>query len=136
MSDKIKIGPGKLKVFAMMIHESNKVICDSQGDHSQEHWNEAPGYNHQSATLTVRALFENPNLTPADLHDIWVDGKKADGWTYGETKDRDKKTHPSIIPYDKLSSLEKYKDHLVRDTVMTYINFIGREKYVLVDEDS
>jgi len=131
--NKIQIGPNKLKMFAIQIHEANKVLCDTMGDHSQEHWNEAPGYNHMSATLTVRALFANPNLTPSDLHDIWMDGKKADGWKYGETKDREAKTHPSMIPYNDLSKLEQYKDHLVRNMVLTYIDFIGRENYVLVD---
>jgi hypothetical protein len=136
MGEKIQVGPEKLKVFAVMIHEANKVLCESQGDNSQEHWNEAPGYNHQSATLTVRALFKNPDLTPSDLHDIWMDGKKADGWSYGETKDRDKKTHPSMIPYADLSALEKYKDRLVLNIVLSYIDEIGRESYVLVDKDS
>lgn len=131
-ASKFPVNADKLKLFAVMIHEANKVFCESQGDYSQEHWNEAPGYNHQSATLTVRALFENPNLTPECLHDIWVDGKKADGWSYGPTKDREQKTHPSMIPYADLSAAEKYKDHLVRDIVMSYINFIGRENYVLV----
>lgn len=113
----------KVKALSKMVHEANKVFCEANGDFSQEHWSEAPDYNHTSAMVTVQALLDNPDTSPEDLHDIWMNTKKADGWVYGETKDREKKTHPSIVPYDDLNVVEKYKDHLVRDIVLSYVNF-------------
>lgn len=32
------------------------------------------------------------------------------GWTYGEQYDREKKTHPDLVPYARLGQLERDKD--------------------------
>ena len=120
----MKISEDRIKSLAKIIHEANKAFCEEIGDTSQVSWTEAPEYNHTSAMIGVRALCENPNLTPEDSHDVWMESKKADGWVYGKVKDRDAKTHPSLVPYDKLSHAEKYKDHLVRAIVLSYLNFI------------
>jgi hypothetical protein len=32
------------------------------------------------------------------------------GWVYGETYDREAKTHPDLVPYAKLGQLERDKD--------------------------
>jgi hypothetical protein len=130
--EKVKIDHAKIKALAQMIHESNKVFCEALGDNSQDHWSEAKGYNHESAMVGVRALFENPDMTPAQSHDAWMEAKKKDGWVYGEKKCWDKKTHPSMVPYEDLSAAERYKDHLVQSIVKGYIDFVGRDNYVLV----
>ena len=114
----------KVKALAKMVHEANKAFCESIGDNSQVPWGEAPEYNHTSAIIGVRAICENPDITPDESHNVWWNTKKADGWIYGEVKDKEKKTHPSMVPYDKLSTVEKYKDHLVKSIVMSYLNFI------------
>jgi hypothetical protein len=122
------IGELQIKALARMVHEANRAFCTSIGDNSQEPWNEAPEYNHESAMVTVRALCLNPDLSPADIHDIWVETKKKDGYVYGPVKDRTKKTHPSIIPYQDLSVEEKYKDYIVLYTVKSYTDFLEQEK--------
>ena len=53
-----------------------------------------------------------PDATPADSHANWMAEKIADGWTYGEVKDADAKTHPCMVPYDQLPEFEKKKDAL------------------------
>lgn len=37
-----------------------------------------------------------------NVHDVWAAGRIAEGWTYGEKKDAEKKTTPLLIPYDEL----------------------------------
>lgn len=117
----------KVKALARIVHETNKGFCESIGDMSQKPWSEAPGYNHQSAMSTVRAICDCPTITPEDCHDIWVETKKSDGWVYGKTKDWDKKTHPSLIPYKELNAIEKYKDWLVIYTTKCYLDFMAKE---------
>ena len=45
-----------------------------------------------------------------NVHDVWAAGRIAEGWTYGEKKDAEKKTTPLLIPYDELPESEKEYD--------------------------
>jgi serine phosphatase RsbU (regulator of sigma subunit) len=48
-------------------------------------------------------------------HIRWSWDKRLNGWSYGNVKDEVNKTHPGLIPYNKLSESEKEKDReLVR----------------------
>ena len=38
-----------------------------------------------------------------NTHDVWARGRLDEGWTYGKTLDRDKKTHPLLVPYGELT---------------------------------
>jgi hypothetical protein len=53
-------------------------------------------------------MFNSKN--PKESHNNWMNAKIKDGWIYGEAKDIDKKTHPCLIPYEKLPYEEKIKD--------------------------
>lgn len=114
-----------VKRLSRMVHDLNKSFCEIHGDFSQKPWSEAPGYNHTSAMAGIQAVIDNPQITPSQIHDVWMDNKKADGWVYGETKDYDKKTHPSIVPYAELSATEQFKDYLVIYTVKSYLDFMN-----------
>lgn len=46
----------------------------------------------------------------ANVHDVWAAGRIAEGWTYGEMKDAERKTTPLLIPYDELPESEKEYD--------------------------
>lgn len=51
-----------------------------------------------------------PNSTPEENHKNWMEQKISQGWIYGKIKDMDKKTHPDLVPFDKLPKIEKDKD--------------------------
>ena len=65
--------------------------------------------------LTVRGVaLARSGLSPEELHDAWCDGKRAQGWVYGETKDRALKTHPCLVAYAELPERQQAKDRLLR----------------------
>ena len=51
-----------------------------------------------------------PNMSSEESHMNWMRMKEKQGWVYGETKDFDKKTHPDLVPYADLPTIEKSKD--------------------------
>lgn len=110
--------------LAKIVHEANRAFCETRGDTSQKPWDKTPKHNKASAVTGIKALIDNPDMTPEDSHVVWVKQKESDGWTYGETKDPVKKTHPSLVPYKDLDSVEKYKDHLFRSIVKGYLDFV------------
>jgi len=50
------------------------------------------------------------SVCPRDLHDTWTMAYIKMGWVYGEMYDKDKKTHPDMVPYSHLGKLEQDKD--------------------------
>lgn len=56
----------------------------------------------EAGRAATRATLDG--TTPEQWHKKWVDEKTAAGWTLGDVKDDELKTHPNIRPYDQLSS--------------------------------
>ena len=61
-----------------------------------------------------------------NVHDVWSAGRIAEGWTYGEKKDAERKTTPLLIPYDQLPENEKDYD---RNTAFETIKLIVKMGY-------
>ena len=45
-----------------------------------------------------------------NVHEVWAETRIAQGWTYGEKRDDEKKTHPCLIAYEDLPEEEKEYD--------------------------
>jgi len=45
-----------------------------------------------------------------NTHEIWASKRIADGWSYGDIRDDEKKLHPCLIPYEKLPESEREYD--------------------------
>jgi hypothetical protein len=101
----------KSQTIAKVCHEVNKAFCEANGDFSQKSWNEADEYQKQSSIKGVEYALVNVS-TPEDQHEAWMKEKTEAGWVYGETKDPKRKTHPSLVPFEQLSLIEKTKDYL------------------------
>ncbi len=48
--------------------------------------------------------------SPKKLHDDWVRAYKKMGWKYGKKRDTEAKTHPDMVPFNKLGRKEQEKD--------------------------
>lgn len=55
-------------------------------------------------------LVELTEKIAENVHEIWAAGRIAEGWTYGEKQDSEKKTTPCMKPYDELPESEKDYD--------------------------
>lgn len=56
-----------------------------------------------------------------NVHEIWSEGRIADGWVYGETRDDKSKTTPCLVPYPELPEEEKEYD---RNTALQTLKLI------------
>ncbi len=45
-----------------------------------------------------------------NVHEVWSETRINQGWTYGEQRNDELKTHPCLIPYDELPESEKEYD--------------------------
>ncbi|GAI06027.1 unnamed protein product, partial [marine sediment metagenome] len=47
-----------------------------------------------------------------ELHGSWMQSYFSMGWKYGEDYNREDKTHPDLVSYSQLGSLERDKDSI------------------------
>ena len=45
-----------------------------------------------------------------NVHEVWSETRIQQGWTYGEQRNDELKTHPCLIPYEDLPESEKEYD--------------------------
>jgi ryanodine receptor 2 len=45
-----------------------------------------------------------------NVHEVWAETRVRQGWTYGEQRNDELKTHPCLIPYEELPEEEKEYD--------------------------
>ena len=64
-----------------------------------------------------------------NVHDVWAAGRIAEGWTWGETRSSEKKTNPTLVPYDQLPDSEKEYD---RNTALETLKLIIRLGYRII----
>jgi len=110
-----------IEQIAKIAHEVNRIYCETLGDTSQPKWEDAPEWQKESAVKGVKFHIENPNSTPEDSHNSWLEEKKKDGWKYGKVKNAEKKTHPCFVSYEKLPKAQQAKDKFFLSVVRAAI---------------
>ena len=56
-----------------------------------------------------------------NVHEVWAEGRIAQGWTHGEERDDINKKHPCLVPYEELPESEKEYD---RQTAVSTLKLI------------
>lgn len=77
-------------------------------------------------------ITELTELLARNTHEVWAASRIAQGWTYGEKRDDEKKTTPCLVPYEELPEIEKDYD---RVTAMGAIKFIVAMGYKITKGD-
>ena len=79
-----------------------------------------------SDVILPEELLELTEKIAENTHDVWATGRLKDGWSYGETRDDEKKTTPCLVSYDELPDSEKEYD---RNTSLETIKLIIKLGY-------
>lgn len=103
--------------IARLAHEVNRAYCQSLGDNSQVPWEEAPDWQKESAIKGVAFHQKNPDATPEDSHESWLEEKLNDGWVHGDVKDAVARCHPCVTAYENLPQEQRSKDYLFKAVV-------------------
>lgn len=61
-----------------------------------------------------------------NTHEVWAAGRIAQGWTYGEARNDERKETPCLVPYCELSESEKAYD---RSTALETLKLIVKLGY-------
>jgi len=107
----------RVEFIAKCCHEINRIYCVSIGDFTQPKWDDAPYWQRESAVKGVQYAINNPDATPEDQHNSWMEAKFDDGWVHGPVKDAERKEHPCLVPYHALPEQQKAKDKLFQTVV-------------------
>lgn len=84
-----------------------------------------------SDIVIPEGLMELTEKIAENVHENWAAGRIAEGWTYGEKRDDNKKTTPCLVPYSELPESEKEYD---RNTAIQTIKLIVALGYKLEKE--
>lgn len=77
-------------------------------------------------------LNELAELMAKNVHEVWAQTRISQGWTYGEERNDDKKTHPCLIPYEELPESEREYD---RNTALSTLKLIAKLGFKIRKED-
>ena len=102
----------KLEEAAKIIHETLSHYKKENNNPVIINWDQASPEKKQSTIDGIKYHLLNPTASGKDSHDSWMNQKIANGWSYGETKDPIKKSHPNLVPYDRLDDHTKSLDHI------------------------
>jgi len=105
---------GRLTVeqIARIVHQAQKAHCEEIGDPLLTDWEEAAEWQRGPCIAAVRRILNLPYITPELHHEMWASNKLHNGWKYGENKDDRAKTHPHLLPWDKLTEKQKNKNRM------------------------
>lgn len=108
--------------IAMVTHQANQALREILGEEgANPSWEESTEEQRESVTQGVIGILEGN--TAEQSHQLWLDTKSAQGWSYGPVKDEATKTHPCFLPYEELPPEQKLKDHLFSAIIKTFAGF-------------
>ncbi|MCM3763749.1 RyR domain-containing protein [Neobacillus niacini] len=68
-----------------------------------------------------KEILELREILAKNVHEVWAAQRIQQGWTHGEYRDDQKKTHPNLVPYEELTEEDKDYD---RNTMMETLKAI------------
>jgi hypothetical protein len=103
--------------IAKLCHEANRQYCIDNQLTTNPVWDDCDAALQESIVSGVAEVINDPKTTPAEMHQNWIDYKEEQGWKYALNYDLKLKTHPNLVPFNKLPKFEQAKDKLFIKTV-------------------
>lgn len=70
-------------------------------------------------------------LIARTVHELWMEGKLAEGYVYGLGIDKELKTHHCLVPYDRLRETDKESDRHVARGIP---EILSRSGYAIISQ--
>lgn len=122
-----------VELIASSTHTVNHRYCQAIGDPSTP-WDETPENIKASVRTGVKLQLSDPNITPRQLHEKWLEYKRAEGWKFEPVKNIEAKEHNCFLPYDELPERQRVKDALFKGVVES-LRFLLSETAGFDDDD-
>jgi hypothetical protein len=112
---------------AMLCHEANRafVLSCNRDDRTQLPWASSSDHVRASCIAGVHGVLAKRNTKPGESHESWMKYKLEQGWKIGPIKSEERKEHPNLVPFEKLSVLEQAKDYLFIATALASLSTYG-----------
>lgn len=78
-----------------------------------------------NGVVLPRELTDLAEAIARNVHEVWSAGRIADGWTYGEKRNDEKRTTPCLVPYENLTEEEKAFDRNTAFETLRLITKLG-----------
>lgn len=101
----------EVEACARAAYEAHRSYCAAMGDSSHVVWDQLRQDLKEVALYATRMTLDY-NLGFEKVHEAWVALKKTQGWTYGEVKNDELKTHPGLVEWSELTPEWQVKDEL------------------------
>lgn len=76
-------------------------------------WDDLTDEEQEFFLQVVREYLEDPERTPEQMHEAWLDRRRLEGWQYAPEVDLAGKFHPDMVPFSKLHEREQDKTRLM-----------------------
>lgn len=111
--------------IAEITYYANSVYRRSIGESERPDWSMLSDTTKAAIVKGVKFIITSEvEVSPPMNHMHWMNHKFNDGWVYGEIEDKDKKTHPCLLPYNTLPPEQRLKDEI-------YLTIVKQLRYYI-----
>lgn len=110
--------------IARLAHRVGMAIPEAFGEALPRPWEATTEESREIAKQGVRLVVANPHITAEMIHRAWVSLKAENGWTFGEEKDEENKTHPYMVEFSKLPQRQKLKDCIFVESIKAALEVV------------
>ena len=103
-----RINPDDLKFDSFLMLAIPKILDKESEDEKNDNY--IPQPIDTSDVELPEELIVLAEQIAKNVHEVWSAGRIKEGWSWGEERNDVEKTHPCIIPYEKLPESEKEYD--------------------------
>lgn len=72
-----------------------------------------------------KSLMELVEVMAKNVHDVWAETRIRDGWSYGPTRNDERKEHPCLVAYEELPESEREYDRNTAIGTLKLIHKLG-----------